>query len=120
MSPRKSVRSAFFAVSAAVALSVGPALLSAPPALAAPGEFPFDDQGGSENKAENNDPQNSNPENSNPENSSPEDSRPLDEMAERAENAGGGLATEVIDLNADTLKCALSIVTTTVECPLGD
>ncbi|GGL08916.1 hypothetical protein [Nocardia jinanensis] len=115
MSPRKSVRSVFVAVSAAVALSVGPALLSAPSALAAPGEFPLDGQGGSENNPENNSPKNNSPEDS-----SPEDSSPLDEMAERAENAGGGLATEVIDLNADTLKCALSIFTTTVDCPLGD
>ncbi|MGW5387419.1 hypothetical protein [Nocardia sp. NPDC003963] len=100
MSPRKSVRSVFFAVSAAVALSVGPALLSAPPALAAPGEFPLDGQGGSEKKPE----------------ARTEDNDP----GKRAENAGGGMVSEVIDLSADLLKCGLSIATPAVKCPLGD
>ncbi|WP_328387690.1 hypothetical protein [Nocardia sp. NBC_00416] len=99
MSPRKPVRTVFFAVSAAVALTVGPAALSAPTALAAPGEFPLDGRGGSENK--------------------PESSSPDNDPGKRAENAGGGLAAEVIDLGADMLKCGLSIATPTIKCPLG-
>lgn len=99
MSPRKSVRTVFFAVSAAAALSVGPIVLTAPIALAAPGEFPLDGQGGSENK--------------------PESRTPENDPGKRAENAGGGLAAEVIDLSADMLKCGLSIATPAVKCPLG-
>ncbi|WP_327149973.1 hypothetical protein [Nocardia sp. NBC_01329] len=99
MSPRKSVRTVFFAVSAAAALCVGPVVLAAPMALAAPGEFPLDGRGGSE--------------------SEPESSSPENDPGKRAENAGGGLATEVIDLSADMLKCGLSIATPAVKCPLG-
>ncbi|MET8801030.1 hypothetical protein ABZV91_32245 [Nocardia sp. NPDC004568] len=107
MSPRKSVRTVFFAVSAAVALSVGPALPSAPVALAAPGEFPLDGQGGSENEPESRAPEN-------------DLDKRAEEAGERAEEAGGGVVTEVIDLSGDILKCGLHIATPVIECPLGD
>ncbi|MFQ6231150.1 hypothetical protein [Nocardia sp. NPDC002869] len=106
MSPRKSVRTVFFAVSAAVALSVGPAVLSAPVALAAPGEFPFADQGDSENEPESRTPEN-------------DLGKRTEEAGERAEEAGGGVVTEVIDLSGDILKCGLHIATPAIECPLG-
>ncbi|WP_416563308.1 hypothetical protein [Nocardia testacea] len=107
MSPRKSVRTMFFAVSAAVALSVGPAVLSAPAALAAPGEFPLDGQGGAENESESRTPEN-------------DLGKRAEEAGERAEEAGGGVVTEVIDLSGDILKCGLHIATPAIECPLGD
>ncbi|MEU4316669.1 hypothetical protein [Nocardia sp. NPDC024068] len=99
MSQRKPVRTAFFAVSAAAALLAGPVLLTAPMATAAPSpEYPLGGEGdggaGTENK-------------------------PEDDAGERAERAGGGLASEVIDLGADLLKCGLSIATEAVSCPLG-
>lgn len=107
MSPRKSVRTVFFAVSAAVALSVGPAVLSAPMALAAPaGEFPLADQGESENEPESRTPEN-------------DLAKRTEEAGERAEEAGGGVVTEVIDLSGDILKCGLHIATPAIECPLG-
>lgn len=109
MSPRKSVRTVFFAVSAAVALSHGPAVLSAPVALAAPGEFPFDSQG-SENEPE------SRAQGRTPENDL---GKRVEEAGERAEEAGGGVVTEVIDLSGDILKCGLHIATPAIECPLG-
>lgn len=110
MSPRKSVRTVFFAVSAAVALSVGPAVLSAPAALAAPGEFPFDGQG-SENESESRNQEGHLPEN--------DLGKRVEEAGERAEEAGGGVVTEVIDLSGDILKCGLHIATPAIECPLG-
>jgi hypothetical protein len=110
MSPRKSVRTVFFAVSAAVALSLGPAALSAPVALAAPGEFPFDGQG-SENEPESRAQEGRTPEN--------DLGKRAEEAGERAEEAGGGVVTEVIDLSGDILKCGLHIATPAVECPLG-
>lgn len=106
MSPRKSVRTVFFAVSAAVALSVGPAVLSAPVAMAAPGEFPLADQGDSENEPESRTPEN-------------DLGKRTEEAGERAEEAGGGVVTEVIDLSGDILKCGLHIATPAIECPLG-
>ncbi|MFI9533205.1 hypothetical protein ACIG56_08185 [Nocardia fusca] len=115
MSPRKSVRTVFFAVSAAVALSVGPAVLSAPAALAAPGEFPFDGQG-SENEPESRAQDGHTPEGHTPENDL---GKRVEEAGERAEEAGGGVVTEVIDLSGDILKCGLHIATPAIECPLG-
>ena len=106
MSPRKSVRTVFFAVSAAVALSAGPAVLSAPVALAAPGEFPLDGQGGSESESESRTPEN-------------DLGKRVVEAGVRAEEAGGGVVTEVIDLSGDILKCGLHIATPAIECPLG-
>lgn len=41
-----------------------------------------------------------------------------DGLAGRAEEAVGGLASAVIDLNADMLKCGLSIVLPNIDCPL--
>ncbi|WP_063131522.1 hypothetical protein [Nocardia fusca] len=115
MSPRKSVRTVFFAVSAAVALSVGPAVLSAPVALAAPGEFPFDGQG-SEDEPESRAQEGHTPEGRTPENDL---GKRVEEAGERAEEAGGGVVTEVIDLSGDILKCGLHIATPAIECPLG-
>lgn len=111
MSPRKSVRTVFFAVSAAVALSVGPAVLSAPTASAAPAEFPFDGQGGSEQGGSEQEPKSRTPEN--------DLGKRAEEAGERAEEAGGGVVTEVIDLSGDILKCGLHIATPAIECPLG-
>lgn len=105
MSPRKPLRTVFFAVSAAVALTTGPALLTAPAVRAAPpAEYPLSEDG--EEEEEETERANT------PENG-------LAEHAERAERAGGGIATEIIDLSADMLKCGLSIATETVSCPLG-
>ncbi|MFI6312796.1 hypothetical protein ACIBEK_22055 [Nocardia fusca] len=120
MSPRKSVRTVFFAVSAAVALSLGPAVLSAPVALAAPGEFPFDGQG-SENEPESRAQEGHTPEGRTPEGRTPENDlgKRVEEAGERAEEAGGGVVTEVIDLSGDILKCGLHIATPAIECPLG-
>ncbi|WP_040791740.1 hypothetical protein [Nocardia paucivorans] len=41
-----------------------------------------------------------------------------DGPAARAEKAGGGMASAIIDLSADLFKCGLSIVTPSVDCPL--
>ncbi|MFI5720085.1 hypothetical protein [Nocardia sp. NPDC051750] len=103
MSPRKPLRTVFFAVSAAAALTVAPALLTSPlatpAALAAPGQYPLtgegEDEGGTAERTPENGP------------------------AERAEKAGGGILSETIDLSADLLKCGLSIATEAVSCPLG-
>ncbi|MGW0007936.1 hypothetical protein ACWDT6_29445 [Nocardia grenadensis] len=111
MSPRKFVRTVFLAVSAAVALSLGPAVLSAPAALAAPGEFPFDGQGGSKSESENRTPENRDQEN--------DLGKRVEEAGERAEEAGGGMVTQAIDMSADMLKCGLHIATPAIECPLN-
>ncbi|MEU1984920.1 hypothetical protein [Nocardia sp. NPDC019395] len=100
MSPRKPLRTVFFAVSAAAALTVAPALLTTPlatpVALAAPsGQYPL---GGEDGATED---------------------TPEKGPAERAEKAGGGIVSEAIDLSADLLKCGLSIATEAVSCPLG-
>lgn len=99
MSPRKPLRTAFFAVSAAAALTVAPALLTTPfaaPAYAAPAEYPLGGEDGAT-----------------------KDGKPENDPAERAEKAGGGILSETIDLSADLLKCGLSIATPAVKCPLG-
>ncbi|MGW4069660.1 hypothetical protein [Nocardia grenadensis] len=116
MSPRKFVRTVFLAVSAAVALSLGPAVLSAPAALAAPGEFPFDGQGGSKSESENRTPENRDQENRALENDL---GKRVEEAGERAEEAGGGMVTQAIDMSADMLKCGLHIATPAIECPLN-
>ncbi|MEV3960451.1 hypothetical protein AB0M34_06045 [Nocardia sp. NPDC050193] len=117
MSPRKSVRTVFFAVSAAVALSVGPAVLWAPAAsAAAPAEFPFDGQDGSEQGGSKQGDSEQEPESRTPENDL---GKRAEEAGERAEEAGGGVVTEVIDLSGDILKCGLHIATPAIECPLG-
>lgn len=109
MSPREPLRTVFFAVSAAVALTTGPALLTAPVAHAAPSaEYPFSGEEDEEDGEEEESPDSE----QTPENG-------LAEHAERAERAGGGVATEIIDLSAGILKCGLSIVTEEIDCPLG-
>ncbi len=40
------------------------------------------------------------------------------EQAEKTENLGGGLATEIIDLVTGAIKCGLNIATDSVPCPL--
>ncbi|WP_459547707.1 hypothetical protein [Nocardia sp. X0981] len=113
MSPREPLRTVFFAVSAAVALTAGPALLTAPAVHAAPpAEYPLsgeeDDEGdGGDGGGRSQDSEHT------LENG-------LAEHGERAERAGGGIVTEVIDLSADILKCGLSIATEEIDCPLGD
>ncbi|APE36531.1 hypothetical protein BOX37_24305 [Nocardia mangyaensis] len=97
MSARPRLRTVVAAVATVLAVTAGPAVLSTAVATAVPGgsEFPFDENApgrGTEPKT--------------------------DERAERAEKFGGGLATELVDLGGNVLKCGLSIATKTVTCPL--
>ncbi len=101
MSPRQRLRTTIVALSGALVLAVGPAVLATPAAVAAPqgGQaqpaYPFDgEEGGSTREPK------------------------KDERAERAEEFGGGLASEVIDLAANILKCGLNVVTPTVGCSI--
>ncbi|NEW41100.1 hypothetical protein GV793_19605 [Nocardia cyriacigeorgica] len=103
MSPRQRLRTTIVALSGALVLAVGPAVLATPAAVAAPqgGQaqpaYPFDGEEGTGNGT--NQPK-------------------KDERAERAEEFGGGLASEVIDLAANILKCGLNVVTPTVGCSI--
>ncbi|MFE3444765.1 hypothetical protein ACFXNW_17180 [Nocardia sp. NPDC059180] len=101
MSPRQRLRTTIAALSGALVLAAGPAVLATPAAVAAPqgGQaqpaYPFDgDEGGTTHEPK------------------------KDERAERAEEFGGGLAGEVIDLAANILKCGLNVVTPTVGCSI--
>lgn len=99
MTARPRLRTTVAAVAAALAVTVGPAVLTPAVVAAAPGgsQFPFDENtprghGGAAPKT--------------------------DERAERAEKFGGGLASELVELGANVIKCGLNIATTTVTCPL--
>ncbi|WP_194979664.1 hypothetical protein [Nocardia cyriacigeorgica] len=100
MSPRQRLRTTIVALSGALILAAGPAVLSAPAAVAAPQggqpSYPFD---GGEDGGTAHEPK-------------------KDERAQRAEEFGGGLASEVIDLAANILKCGLNVVTPTVGCSI--
>lgn len=129
MSLRHPMRTVLVALSGALVLTVGPVLLTTAPtaaiagpaAVAAPanrldngqqhrdgsrlrtveeGDYPF---GGEDSGTDGS------------RDSTDEDT---DGPAARAEEAGAGMASAIIDLSADLIKCGLNIVTPSVGCPL--
>ncbi len=105
MSARLSRRSRRALVVPALAAALALAPVAAPTALAVPGgpaavpvDMPFDGQGaddapGGTDRAE-------------------------DEQARKAEDLGGAVVTEVIDLVTGVVKCGLNLATESVPCPL--
>ncbi|MGN2636236.1 hypothetical protein ACWEKT_11010 [Nocardia takedensis] len=100
MSPHRSRRTARALVGAVL---VGLTALAAPAALAAPpaavpivGDGPF----------------------AGPDTTHAPPGAPRDERAEKAEDLGGTLANEVIDLVTGVLTCGLNIATDSVKCTL--
>lgn len=130
MSLRHPMRTVLVALSGALVLTGGPVLLttsptaaiSGPAAVAAPrhsldngsrtteeSDYPFGGAGSDSDSSKRNSTDNR-------DRGSGHDSG--DGLAGRAEEAVGGMASAVIDLNADVLKCGLSIVLPNIDCPL--
>lgn len=109
MTHRPRMRRVIATAAGAALLAVGPGLLVAAPANAAPSaatpvldpNYPLGgdgEDGTSENSEE------------------PGTTQEQDPRAQRAEEFGGRTVTDLIDMGSDLLKCGLNVVAPTVKC----
>jgi len=131
LSPRRSQarrsRAALTAPALAAALALAPvfapAALAGPgleqvlPADPAPSEMPFGDQGSDDSDDSGN--SGNSRDSGDSDNSAGDELRQrAEDLPDKAENFGGSVFTEVIDLSTGILKCGLNLVTDSVPCPL--
>ncbi|MEV0295102.1 hypothetical protein [Nocardia sp. NPDC050710] len=110
MSPHQRLCTAIVALAGASVLALGPTVVTAPAATAAPGgpavthvDSPFDGKGADDA----------------PKKEKPNTDEPKkDERLERAEEVGGEVVSKAIDMSSGVVKCILHIATDAVQCKL--